>query len=149
MEIRQQTGQQDGDRQQSVDLALQLAHLLLERVAGLLRLIHGSLHGGDLLVAFRLLGQGLARQVFVVGVQGLTRAVLPLLRLAHVFLIFGVQPVIVAHGHGGRLHGFIQFVLHVRHGLPDGRVEGGILDGAHAFISLAAGDAAGAIENIR
>ena len=131
-----------------VDLALQFTHLLLQRVTGLLGLVHGGLHGGDLLVALPFLGQGFARQVFVVGVESLACAVFPLLRLADVLLIFRVQAIVVAHGHGGRLHGLVQLGLHVRDGLPDGGVERGVLDGAHAFISLTAGDAAGAIENI-
>ena len=64
-------------------------------------LIHGCLHGGDLLVALGLLGQRLARQVFIAGVERHARAVFPFLRLAHVFLILGVQAVVIAHGHGG------------------------------------------------
>ena len=131
-----------------VDLAFEFANLLLQRIAGFLRLVDRSLHGCDLLVAFAFLGESFTGQIFVVGVERLPRAIFPFLRLTDVFLIFRVQAVIVAHRDSGRLHGFIQLRLHVGDGLPDGGVECSVFDGAHTFISLAAGDAAGAIKNI-
>ncbi len=103
---------------------------------------------GHLLVALGFLGQRLLGQVFVAGVQRHAGAVLPLLRLADILLILGVQAVVVAHRHGGSLHHVVQLGPHVGHGLVDGRFESGVFHDAHALVGLAAGHAAQAAEHI-
>ena len=113
-----------------------------------LRAIDGLLHGGHLLVALGFLGQRLARQVLVAGVQRHARAVFPLLRLADVLLVFGVQAVVIAHGHGRSADHVVQVVLHVGHGLVHRRLESGVFDGAHSLVGLAARHAPHAAEQI-
>ena len=69
------------------------------------------------------------------------------LRLPHVFLIFGVQAVIVAHRDSRRADGVVQFGPHIGHGLFHRRLESGVFHRTHPRISLAAHHATAPIED--
>ena len=131
-----------------VDLVLEIGDLLLQRLAGLAGRIDRGLQRGDLLVGLGFAGERLFGEIFVAGVERLTGAVFPFLRLLDVLLIFGVELIVIAHGAGRSAHDVVQLVLHVGNGLADGGLEGGVFDGVHALVGLAARHASGAVEDV-
>src|ERR1019366_7698781 len=70
-----------------VDLAFEFAHLLLQFLAGGLGVVHRQLHGIDLRVALRLLGQCFLGQILIAGIQRHAGAIFPLLGLPDVLVV--------------------------------------------------------------
>jgi hypothetical protein len=129
------------------NLVLEVANLLLQRIAGLTGGIDGGLQGRDLFIGLSFLGESFAREIFVAGVEGNTGAILPLLRLANILLLFGVKLVVIAHGHGGGLHHLVELGFHVLDSLTDSGFEVSVFDAVHAGVHLAASDAARTVED--